>query len=320
VFLTAPDARADDRLLALEWTAPAECPTADAVTQEVHRILKEDDTSSALPVLADATVTQIDARRWRMHLVTTRDGAVGERTLDADSCQSLASAIALILAWTIDPSVVASAPPPTPPPQTPPPLPVENPPPMRPPPPAHRDQLVAVVGATALGDVGSLPSVGLAGEAILGAAFGPVRVEGSVADWATQDATRLSTGVAEGTHIHMIEAALRGCARWALGSSRNLEVGPCVGGGLLFARSQGFGGNPSTFQPYDLAGQWSVLQAALLASWRFVGPLALRASVGLSVPLARPEFVVQTSTGNDTLYQAASIAGRASLGVEAHFQ
>jgi hypothetical protein len=85
----------------LTWNAPSGCPSGDAVMGEVQRMLGG-TTSHHATVQAD--VAEVGPAHWSVHLATNVDGAAGERSLDADSCASLASATALIVAWTVDPA------------------------------------------------------------------------------------------------------------------------------------------------------------------------------------------------------------------------
>lgn len=84
--------------LSLAWQAPSECPTATAVRAEVVSLLGA-GLEAVVPVRAEAVVTH-DAR-FVVVLHTTIDGAEGERTLDADTCDELARSAALVLALAL---------------------------------------------------------------------------------------------------------------------------------------------------------------------------------------------------------------------------
>src|SRR5690348_13371307 len=103
-LLSAPAARAAEPATAaldLTWSAPAECPMRDDVMREVERILGGGAPRRAR---ARADVMKLGAERWQVRLVTEVDGAAGERAIEASTCEQLASATALILAWVLDPS------------------------------------------------------------------------------------------------------------------------------------------------------------------------------------------------------------------------
>jgi hypothetical protein len=315
VLFAAAVAKAADPV-SLTWNAPQGCPSRDAVLADVQRILSGPTNRV---VVARADVTEIAPEHWSVHLVTDVDGAQGERAIDANSCSSLATATALILAWTVDPSkAVASLPP----------HPEEVPSPSvtstREEPAAgqHRPgasgALAGFVAAGAAADRGTLPSIGVAGEFAAGLLFGPLRVEISGADWFTQRATTTILNVSEGTDIHLLEGALRGCFRWLPGPS--LELAPCLGGAMFFASGDGFG-TTTRFQPQHFSGQWGAVQAEVLGVWRLFGPIALRGSAGLGIPLARPPIVIDVVNPPEevSLHRTDSVFESATLGVEARF-
>jgi hypothetical protein len=253
-----------------------------------------------------------------VHLQTDVDGVQGERTIDATSCESLATATALILALTVDPSKARASLPaePTAPTAEAPPAPPPSPLPA--PPRGSRERMAALVAIGSAGDLGTMPSPALAPQATVGLLFGPVRAELSGDDWGPQNATPAGDA-SEGAHLHLYDATLRGCFRWRFAS--RLELDPCVGAGLVYATSDGFTTRSDpTFTPYQSSGAWMTADGDLLAAWRLFGPIALRASVGAGAPLARPPFVVLRQQGPPKfLHESAAVIGRASLGLEARF-
>ncbi|HEY2900304.1 MAG TPA: hypothetical protein VGL59_07000, partial [Polyangia bacterium] len=121
-------ARADDEQpppeLTLSWRAPADCPSAADVEGQFARLLGGVRRKPSRKHLdATATVTRTPGNSWSVQLQTMLDGVPGQRTLEGDSCWTVASAAALILALTIDPNAVIDLPqplkaPPPPPPAT----------------------------------------------------------------------------------------------------------------------------------------------------------------------------------------------------------
>jgi hypothetical protein len=299
--------------VSLTWNAPHECPPGEAVLADVQRML---GSTSGRSVAARADVTEVNPEHWSVHLTTDVEGAQGERTIEANSCASLATATALILAWTVDPSR-ARAPPPPPQanagvapeaagdraePSTPRGRSMQS------------EPFAGLVAATGAFDVGTLPTVGTAGEITVGALLGPVRAEVSGAYWLPQDATR---GTSEGTHIHLLDARVRGCFRIRL--TGTLELDPCLGAAIIAASSEGFG-PAATFTPYSQRGAWGAAGGEALAAWRLFGPVALRASVGVWFPLAPPSFVIDVQNqGQAGLHTSEPVGGRATLGVEVRF-
>jgi hypothetical protein len=330
------------------WSAPAGCSSEEAVLHEMQRVIGGPPPRGAN---AHAVVEEDAPGHWSERLSTEVDGVSGERTLSADSCDGLAAATGLILAWTIDPqhaSLAGLSPatevkdpqapsasaqpadvtPPTPPPAT---APAEAPP-VRPPAPmrvgsARQPQaepvrgggysaLRGIVAIDALGDIGSWPSVGLAGRVTLGAMVWRLRFEVSFADWLSESAYAPPPRNNEGTTLHPIEGAVRGCFRWELG--RRLEVDPCLGAGPTYVTSNG---TNETIPNHDGSTSWGTLFGDAMGTWLFAPPLALRLSLGIAVPLARPEFDIDEPAGVSPvlLHQAWPVAARGALGVEARF-
>jgi hypothetical protein len=297
--------------VSLAWNAPAGCPTGDAVLGDVNAILGGPTSHHAA---ARADVTQLAPQHWSVHVTTDVDGAQGERTLEADSCQSLAKATALILAWTVDPikaraaALAARASPPAP----------ETTVPASP---SSPIPLAAVVALSGMGDVGTLPSLGGGVELSLGALVGPLRFELSGDYWGPQDKSKLVNGDEVGAHIQLLEGSLRTCFRWR--PSGRFELDPCAGAALVHASISGYGPTPTFTAAHGNTGDWAVLHADALVAWRLFGPFALRASVGAAVSPVTPPFIVTSSTPQGSsvtpLHQPSTVSGSATLGVEAHF-
>ena len=114
--------------LALTWQAPAGCPSSGDVEAQFARLLGgAARTPSGKHIAATLAVHPSSSERWTLELATVLDGAAGRRSLEGESCSSVASAAALILALMIDPAAasraVAESAPPTPPPAARPPAP-----------------------------------------------------------------------------------------------------------------------------------------------------------------------------------------------------
>jgi hypothetical protein len=329
----------------LAWSAPSGCPSRDDVVADVERIL---DGPPSRHVSAQATVAELGPARWRVLIATNVDGVSGERTLESDSCASLAKGAALVLAWAIDPersrATVPAAPAglpdatppltiPTPPEEGPPPLPstAKAPASRSPPPPTtaepaprnpskraggQRWPVQASVIADASGDLGVLPEAGLGVEVGAGVLAGPLRFEVLGSDWLSQNVTSAAAPTSgQGATLHFLEGALRGCFRFPRGA---LELDPCVGAGVVVANSVGF--RESSTESSSEA--WFVTHADVLGTWRFAGPLALRATLGLIVPFSHPVFDITDMNGTQrlsVLHEEAAVGGRVTLGMEAHF-
>ncbi|HVR63379.1 MAG TPA: hypothetical protein VMU50_15870, partial [Polyangia bacterium] len=95
--------------LSLTWQAPAGCPDGGDVEAQFARLLGGAGRAPAAKHLtATATVQPAAAGRWTLRLETALDGVPGQRALEGDSCWTVASAAALILALTIDPNATAA--------------------------------------------------------------------------------------------------------------------------------------------------------------------------------------------------------------------
>lgn len=297
--------------VSLAWNAPAGCPTGDAVLADVNGILGGPTSHRAS---ARADVTQVGPQNWSVHLATDVDGTQGERTLEADSCESLAKATALILAWTVDPikaraAALAASPAPPPPAR-------EAPPQQAP---SSPIPLAAVVAVSGMGDVGTLQSPAGGVQLSVGALVGPLRFELSGDYWGPQDQAQPVNTATDGARVHLLDAALRACFRWRL--HERFELDPCLGGALVDASSEGYTQGSTSFSSKTGSAVWAALHGDILAAWRILGPFALRASIGAEVQPTTPTFyvdVVQTGS-RVTLYQPKAVGGTATLGVEAHF-
>jgi hypothetical protein len=314
--------------IVLVWNAPATCPDRAAVVADVRRLLGGDPSRGAT---TRADVVELGPERWSVRLVIEMNGVTGERSFEAESCVSLASATALILAWTIDPVRARAAsrpaldrgdrerdgggdapvvsPPPAP--SVPPPS-SEPPPASRPPAPRFLRGLLAATGTV---DVGALPRVAAGAEVTAGALVGPIRVEVAGVDWLSQDA--LANG--QGAQLHMLSGLARGCYRVTPSRARKIELAPCLGGELEAISSSGIGAT-GAFQSLQRTTIWGAFRGDVLFAWAFAGPLALRATAGVAFAPAPPTFVVE-QPGNTTtpVRQNGSLAGRGSLGLEVHF-
>jgi hypothetical protein len=104
-FGLAAPAFANDTLQ-LTWRAPAECPSADSVRRAAVR-----DTTTVEPtgvLVADARVEPMENSempRWRVTLRTRRGAVVGERTIEASSCDGVADATAIVLGLALTSAV-----------------------------------------------------------------------------------------------------------------------------------------------------------------------------------------------------------------------
>jgi len=83
--------------LTLRWQAPAGCPQQAAVRDRIKALTGTARSTSA-GLQADGTITQTGNARFHLKLVTRSGRLVGERSLDASSCENLTGAAAVSIA------------------------------------------------------------------------------------------------------------------------------------------------------------------------------------------------------------------------------
>jgi hypothetical protein len=96
-LLSAPALGEPAAALTLRWQAPSACPQQAEVRERIRAL-----TGSARPagasLLAEGLITQTDSARFHLKLVTRSGGLVGERHLDASSCENLTGVAAVSVA------------------------------------------------------------------------------------------------------------------------------------------------------------------------------------------------------------------------------
>lgn len=320
----------------LAWTAPVDCPSRAAVLAEIRGILAG-GAASAHAVEAAATVERA-GQRWRVALTIRSDQGSGVRSLDADSCEALASAVALIVALAVDPSrrAVADAGPPaadasadasaaerphvdadagT----------ASPPAPSQPPrrrPPDEGDDVDGprlAVGATGAADVGDLPSPALGGAVAVAGLYRRGRVEARGRTYASQRAADLARP-SQGVDLAYLGLDLRACLAVLVtgrAARDGLTVSPCLGVDLSRIAGNGFGGSKT----FSGDGSWSALEGGLLGTWALASSIALRVGADLLVPTSRPGFVVLAPDGStaESLHRPAPIGARFEFGAELRF-
>jgi hypothetical protein len=305
----------------LEWRAPTPaCPTAERVRADVDELLggnpRADDNRR---VAADARISSTASGRWRLTLRVQLNGAkAGQRTLYARSCQELAEATALIIAFEYDPEVVKSRKGDVPKPDEgtepsePPPEPVPSPPTSEgraptDPHPSRKTNVGFAVGLSAAGEVGALPSATV-GIGLTGALLLPyVRFELEGDAWLPERETT-STRPDTGGQFTFLSGALSGGPRLFVG---RVELVPCVGMDLGFMHASGYG----VTQPGRASALWRAPLGGvlLIVSTRRIG---FRFELVALVPLDRPRWILE-EVGE--VGQTGVIGGRAEAGAELRF-
>ena len=338
VTATAADARAE-RPVVLRWSAPAECPSAEEVLDEVDRLLGPREGAQK-PLDVAATVTLSEKGRYRVRMEIPGEDGILAREVEAKSCKALGGATALILAMTIDPAAVLMAkpaspaapepeplPPPNPQPQPPPqplpnpqpqPLPPPNPqPPPQPlpqppplPPPLSPPRPGFAILLRALADVGTLPAPSFALGGAIAVLPGRFRFELG-ASYFPKRAGRFAALSSAGGDVDVFLGHVAACM--AAHASERLTLSACAGLELGRVHGASFG--------VSSPGEGTAPLLVLDAGGRLATRLAKHASfvVGLDAggALLRPELTV---TGLGALYTPAPVVIRLSAGLEAHFR
>ncbi len=321
VAMWCPTSWGEDSPLVLSWTAPDGCPGQAAVAGDVQSRLGGATTGRA--VAARAVVTQVRRRLWRVVLDTQQDAGEGRRVIEAATCAELASATALVLALTIDPSAALSKgtpgpaepapppPPPLPPPMPPAPVVVERaPPPLAVPPPRGRRPEIQL-SARLLPMVGigtSASAVSFGGSIGVGVEFGRLSAEASGTTYLPQSHD-VSATHAGGT-LWPSSAGLAACGA-AVDTARG-RAGGC--GGFEYERldASGYG----VTAPASGSAAWGAPSMSAFLAARVYGALWLHARSDLTIPLVRARFALH---GVGDVFDVPSVAGRVGVGAEVRF-
>lgn len=95
--------------LQLAWHAPEGCPSGAEVEAQVSALLGDREMPASRHLVAVTTVERTDRGAWTVRLETNIDGATGQRIFEGDSCKTVASTTALILAFALDPDAAGRA-------------------------------------------------------------------------------------------------------------------------------------------------------------------------------------------------------------------
>lgn len=105
VLLCSPaHARAEALPLELSFRAPSECPSANAVHEELLRITRVRPGVTLSPMTAQVEIARV-ATGYSLTVRTEHAGQKGERVLSAGDCETLVRSLTLVLALTFGPGV-----------------------------------------------------------------------------------------------------------------------------------------------------------------------------------------------------------------------
>jgi hypothetical protein len=309
--------------IAVQWEAPAVCPSADEVRAMVEQLSSADVVEAReATVTAQAVIREQDGRFLATLTVDSPEGRQ-RRELDADDCALLGRATAVVVSVALDPVAVAAnmpepEPEPTPAPE---PEPPASKPEARPeptswpvvvsPPPPVRPRWPFEYGLRAAFGVGGLilPAVGV-GFALapyVGLPFLHVRVSGQY--WPPR--TRTIDGVRDATAaIQLAAAGVRVCpilrtGRWRFPLCIGSDVGAVIGrarGDLVDSRG-----------PVSSAWGAFILQPGVEVS--ITPRFGVWAAFEGAISYNRPTFHLDNV---GAVYQAGRFGPRALLGIAMH--
>lgn len=312
-------AAAADQRVALIWNAPAGCPTAQAVQDEVDRILTISPrdvapVAAAVNVLAPSSSPAQD--RWRANLMVHSHGKRAERQFDAESCDALAAAATLIIALAaegVDEStpaqsaggprhptdnVIAAAPGGSD---------------------AGWDRSEPRVVMGAVFDKGTMPghpALGFEAAAaqIWTAGIWRLQMSAGASFFIPQDmGNPMVYGEASGQYW-MVSFSGRGCLTTVLS---RFEIGPCLGAEVPIMHGSKLYDLPST----DTTQYWLSAMGSGTATVTVSARLVLFARADIIAPSTQRAFVVTdpVSGGKSDAYKVPSQALRGAMGLELRF-
>ncbi|HWB80635.1 MAG TPA: hypothetical protein VG755_36985 [Nannocystaceae bacterium] len=276
----------EEGTVALQWRAPEGCPDGVRVRDEIRRFVATGAQTGTLDrVDADARVVR-EGDRYVLELELKLPGGAMHKRIEADKCEVLASAAALVMAVMLDPKAVvetveeAKVEPPTPEPP-----PKVEPKPVTPPPPVDRKRRVqALMRIFGMGSFGAMPRFGGALGGSLGARIGRARVEvvalGEIPQRKLNDTERSA-----GARIDLWTLGVRGC--FAPNVNR-VEFPLCAGVEAGQLRARGFGLSVAR----STAAPWLAFPFGAMVMWAPVPRFAFGGGVDAWVAATRPTFEI----------------------------
>jgi len=292
----------DTNPIELTWRAPEGCPSSEAVLARVRQIAGP-SRSGALPLKAEATVTEDSDHQLVLKLVLRAGNLVGTRNLKGRSCADLVGAVAVALALLLSPDEpldqhALGEPPADEPPSS------DAANEVRPaetktttpaePPPADTDSsataprgwralLTLPIGALSVGPQRhSLLGVGLA----TGVSFDRFRIYAEGKLWQSRNAT-LADEEDAGASLKQFTVTLRGCRN--VGWQR-FELSPCLLVSLQHLAARGIGPHiaPKAPEATWVAAGLGLRARVVVAPW-----LGLFAGIDGEIQTARPRVTLQ---------------------------
>ena len=308
LLLLARISWAEGPALQLTWRAPEGCPSAAEVEAQVTELLGDRAMPTSRHLVATTTVEKTDRGAWSVRLETNLDGSTGQRVFEGDSCKTVASTTALILAFALDPDAAGrathsrSAPPPDPKPA---PLPeVASPIPAKPTEPTRLQPQIALQLAALSG---ILPKPTLALRAIVGLRRRTLGAEifGQVSD----ERDKLIDRTTVGGSFRLLSVGARAFweplrAAWTMRLSVGCDVEEITASGLGVSKP----GNGSATMPAALVG------AQL--GWPVTRSLAFHIEGDVTARADRARFVLSPA---GSVFEVPAVNLSGATGIELSF-
>jgi hypothetical protein len=317
----------------LRWGAPQSCPSQADVERDIARTIGGRPVGRE-PLHARVDVWRSEAGGWKGDLELSAGGQTTRREVHGDTCEAVESAVVIVIGLAAvhdaapfsEPAPVApaSTPAPSPPPEAPRPLPFPSPsaPPVNPPvspvafeqvpvkPRATTRRVPLFIGASALLDVGSLPSATPGVEVFAGwkPAWWQLEVTAAYlgSAFVTLDA---QASPPQGANVWLADVGARACGTWNVA---RLELGPCVGGNAAWIHATG----ENVHNPTPQTGNTVNASFGGRASWYLTRWAAVHLEGNLIAPFDRATVRI---IGQATTYTTAAAAFRGGLGLDVHF-
>lgn len=302
----APSAEPEEGTVALQWRAPPGCPDGARVRDEIRSFVATGAQTGTLDrVDVEAQVVR-EGDRYVLELDLKLPTGAMHKRIEADKCEVLASAAALVMAVMLDPKAVvetveeAKQPVPTPAPP-----PAVAPKPIAPPPPVDRTRRVqALVRIFGMGSFGAMPRFGGALGGSIGARIGRARVE-AVALGEIPQRRSHATQPSAGARIDLWTLGARGCFA---PNVKRVEFPLCAGieAGQLRARGYGLSVARKATAP------WLAFPFGAMVMWAPVPRFAFGGGVDAWVAATRPTFEIEDLGGPVHTSQRAGVRIHAS--------
>jgi hypothetical protein len=294
--------------LDLIWDAPTECPSYAEVVTELERITRVKPGREITPVRAQAKIERTPSGRYRLRLLTEREGQTGETDLDATSCSVLKRGVTLVLALTLGDGVdVVDEPTPPEPPAKPreasPNQKKPTPAPAKAPTTSENDRNGSLRFSPWLSGIGAWglvrkPSFGPQ----LGLAVGKARwqARADVTFWPPVDGARYQS--VDSSYLAFI-GAVGACARalpsgWSLAACGTFQVGAI------------HGSSSGAFRDGSATAPWYAVAPSVVVT--APAPVAVRLEASLAIAFAPPRFAIRYA---DDVYTVSRFVPAASIGL-----